>query len=248
MEWYEQQNKWFNCFDILELDETATTEDIKCAYHKLVKRYHPDNEKTGNAEKFEKVKIAYETLIDQKKRENYQAFSKTYRKTQNQSSEKSKQEENLNFTDIVKIYKEKEKQIKVHLNIMIGKVEKREQQFSSIYKEFCNALKNRNLSGSEFEIRRQKLRSAELSSINSIFEISQIIDHDLKYLDLDCEKKKLKKILSKFQKTEGILTSNYNQAIIKLNLSQIKLKKRYIAFIPVSIILAGIYILNTYDK
>lgn len=38
--------------------------EIKSAWRKLVKAFHPDNQETGNADKFKKVQGAYEILED----------------------------------------------------------------------------------------------------------------------------------------------------------------------------------------
>lgn len=244
MEWYEQQNKWFDCFEVLGLTEDASLEEIKKAYRDLSKKYHPDNKVDGNQEMFEKVKLAYETLKEQEKREKYIAFLKACKKNNNNTN----QEENISFEDIVKDYKEKEKQIKVAINVMISKVEKKEKQFSQIYNEFCEVLKEGTLNINEFEIRKQKLRSVELSNINSILEIQNMINSNLIGINLSYEKKKLKQLLSSFKEKDSILTSTYKQAIIKLKLSTIRFKKRYAALIPISIILAGIYLSNNYLK
>ena len=45
-----------NYYDILGLDKNASPEDIKSAYRKLAKKYHPDiNREDGAAEKFKEV-------------------------------------------------------------------------------------------------------------------------------------------------------------------------------------------------
>jgi hypothetical protein len=54
-------------YAILELNENATDVEIKKAFRKLVKRYHPDRGKYSaltNAEKFREVQEAYAVLRD----------------------------------------------------------------------------------------------------------------------------------------------------------------------------------------
>jgi len=64
-----------NYYDILGLDKNASPEDIKSAYRKLAKKYHPDiNREDGAAEKFKEVNEAYECLSDPKKKANYDQF------------------------------------------------------------------------------------------------------------------------------------------------------------------------------
>jgi DnaJ-class molecular chaperone len=60
-------------YDILEINESATMEEIKKSYRKLSLKYHPD--RNGNntefVKKFQAINEAYETLGDEKKREEY---------------------------------------------------------------------------------------------------------------------------------------------------------------------------------
>jgi hypothetical protein len=54
-------------YSILELNENATDMEIKRAFRKLVKRYHPDRSRYSaltNAEKFRQVQEAYAVLRD----------------------------------------------------------------------------------------------------------------------------------------------------------------------------------------
>jgi molecular chaperone DnaJ len=61
---------------ILEIDRTATDDDIKRAYRKLARQYHPDsNPDAPDAEaKFKEVSQAYETLRDPERRRRYDVF------------------------------------------------------------------------------------------------------------------------------------------------------------------------------
>lgn len=59
-------------YQILEIKSTASEIEIKKAYHKLVKKYHPDKCKESNAtEKFQKIQSAYDILINPKTRQEY---------------------------------------------------------------------------------------------------------------------------------------------------------------------------------
>ncbi len=52
-------------YQVLGLKIDATEKEIKAAYFKLAKKYHPDLNSGADArEKFEKVSKAYETLSD----------------------------------------------------------------------------------------------------------------------------------------------------------------------------------------
>ena len=59
-----------NYYDILKVKPNASQAQIKHAYYKLAKKYHPDiNRKTE--EKFKAINIAYEVLSDKQKRQEY---------------------------------------------------------------------------------------------------------------------------------------------------------------------------------
>ncbi|KAJ2082339.1 DnaJ-like protein xdj1 [Coemansia sp. RSA 988] len=60
-------------YDVLEIEETATDTEIKRAYRRLAKVYHPDKNPTG-AELFKEISHAYETLSDPNKRAAYDRF------------------------------------------------------------------------------------------------------------------------------------------------------------------------------
>lgn len=63
-------------YSILGVDKNASEDDIKSAYRKLAKKYHPDLNKDNPtaAEKFKEINEAYEVLGDKQKRSNYDQF------------------------------------------------------------------------------------------------------------------------------------------------------------------------------
>lgn len=62
-------------YKILGVSKTATQQEIKSAYRKLALQYHPDRNKTKEAEqKFKEVTKAYEVLGDESKRKTYDQF------------------------------------------------------------------------------------------------------------------------------------------------------------------------------
>lgn len=58
-------------YDILGVNKTSTSDEIKKAYRNLSKQHHPDV--GGDEEKFKKIANAYETLSNDEKRKNYDA-------------------------------------------------------------------------------------------------------------------------------------------------------------------------------
>jgi len=63
-------------YEVLGLDKKATESDIKTAYRKKAKEFHPDvNQNNPEAEiRFKEVSEAYEVLSDEKKRSEYDRF------------------------------------------------------------------------------------------------------------------------------------------------------------------------------
>jgi hypothetical protein len=58
-------------YEILQLSPNADQDTINRVYRTLVKRYHPDNQETGNAEKFRQVVEAHRVLSDSERRAGY---------------------------------------------------------------------------------------------------------------------------------------------------------------------------------
>ncbi len=62
-------------YSILGVDKGASADEIKSAYRRLAKKYHPDLNKTEEAAaKFKEINEAYEVLGDAQKRANYDQY------------------------------------------------------------------------------------------------------------------------------------------------------------------------------
>ncbi len=87
-------------YQILELEREASQSDIKRAYRKLARKYHPDVSKASDAEeKFKELGEAYEVLKDPEKREAYNQLGKDWKAGQDGFKPPSDWQNDFEFGD-----------------------------------------------------------------------------------------------------------------------------------------------------
>ena len=112
-----------NFYEILGVTPESSLAEIKAAYRKLARKYHPDVNPSG-AKRFKQISLAYETLTDEKKRKNYDTINGIFKKETTNPAEKNKK-----FDD----YSEQLKK---------NKTKKKSMDFSKIF-NFENANANK---------------------------------------------------------------------------------------------------------
>ncbi len=78
--------KFQDYYEILGVDRNASEKEIKSAYRKLARKWHPDLHPAGEKEKaeeeFKKINEAYEVLIDPEKRKRYDQLGSQWKSGQ----------------------------------------------------------------------------------------------------------------------------------------------------------------------
>jgi curved DNA-binding protein len=86
-------------YKILGIEKKATAGDIKSAYRKLARKYHPDlNPKDADAKRnFQQINEANEVLSDPEKRKKYDKYGKDWQHAEQFEKEKQYQEQSTDF-------------------------------------------------------------------------------------------------------------------------------------------------------
>jgi curved DNA-binding protein len=87
--------EFIDYYKVLELDKNATKSDIKKAYRKLARKYHPDLNPNDTAaqKKFQQINEAHEVLIDPEKRKKYDQYGKDWQHAEEFEKAKAQQQQ-----------------------------------------------------------------------------------------------------------------------------------------------------------
>ncbi|GHP49464.1 DnaJ family protein [Helicobacter pylori] len=89
-------------YQTLDVSENANQDEIKKSYRRLARKYHPDLNRTKEAEeKFKEINAAYEILSDEEKRRQYDQFGDNMFGGQNFSDFARSRSANENLDDIL---------------------------------------------------------------------------------------------------------------------------------------------------
>ncbi|MEK7178648.1 MAG: molecular chaperone DnaJ [Patescibacteria group bacterium] len=65
-------------YSVLGVLKSASKEEIKKAFHRLARKYHPDNKDSGDERKFKEINEAYQILSNDKKRAEYDTYGQAF--------------------------------------------------------------------------------------------------------------------------------------------------------------------------
>ena len=154
-----------NYYEILEIDESATFDEIKKAYKKLAIIHHPD--KGGNQNRFQEISQAYEILSNEEKKQEYDNLKK-YDNYQNII--------NFNFKDPNKLFNEFFNDFS-HLNINNGTNPFETSSFNSLFQNF-RSFNNNSFISSEILFNDSK-KIEKIIEIQNGLKTEKIIETDL---------------------------------------------------------------------
>ena len=70
-------------YEVLGVSRNASQKELKSAYRKMARQYHPDvNKEAGAADRFKEMNEAYEVLKDSDKRAQYDRFGENWQNFQ----------------------------------------------------------------------------------------------------------------------------------------------------------------------
>lgn len=129
-----------NYYEILGVNSDATAEELKSAYRRLARTYHPDIAGESGVEKFKEVTEAYETLSDETKRKRYDILRGIFnynKSTKDKTTQREAQKAYRQSKNQEDIIRESNK-----TNQKTSKESSQAQDFSNILNDFIDGFKS----------------------------------------------------------------------------------------------------------
>lgn len=182
-----------NLYEILNVATDCSRRDIKKAYRKLVKKFHPDKV-DGNAEIFEMVTNAYNILVNESSRKEYDRDYLTSRQSE------------YSFVDLKKASTEYYQGQKTNLT----KKTKEESQVE--FNKFFDEIDTQhNLNEEKFAFITENNANKRMSELESVRELNDIEDmHDRLFDNNDFDKDKFNMVWNKMHKTDQLVKHTGN--------------------------------------
>lgn len=131
-----------NYYEILGVESTASADELKSAYRKLARKYHPDVAGNESAEKFKEITEAYDTLSDETKRKRYDILRGIFsynKSTTDKTTQKEAQKAYRQAQNQEEIIKEANKSKET-----FKKQTSNTQDFSNLFNDFLDGLKTQS--------------------------------------------------------------------------------------------------------
>ena len=133
-------NNQKNYYEILGVSSDVSADELKSAYRKLARKYHPDIAGEDGVEKFKEITEAYETLSDETKRKRYDILMGIFnynKSTSDRTTQKEAQKAYRQAQNQEEIIKETNKN-----NSSANTSSSSTQDFSNILNEFLDGFKS----------------------------------------------------------------------------------------------------------
>ncbi len=202
-----------NYYEFFGISNNASRDEIKKAYLKLVKKYHPDTSKEKNADTMmSKINAIYTVLSDENKRAQYDLeLSKTTEENQDIP-------ENDNYEDVVNNYSEHEREVteKLAIKQVILEELKKYDEILDTKKDILIGAYN-----GEYDLK------GYYSIISEFLEISKQYIQDLQELKISADKYDLVEQINQLNETIENLQKEINDTPLSLIDAQTYIEKEF---------------------